>query len=60
MVRIEEKNSELTRTELSDPGTAADRFERRRAADYAAAFGRDAFDWRDQAIPLQAARETAA
>jgi hypothetical protein len=60
MVRTEDRNTELTRTELSDPSTAADRFERRRAADYAAAFGRDAFDWRDQATPLQAAPETAA
>ena len=61
MVRTEDRHTEHTRTEMSDDSDAAERYERRRAADYAAAFGRDAFDWRDHsAIPLRAVPEIAA
>jgi len=46
---------------MSDKIDAAQRYERRRAADYADAFGRDAFDPCDQhAVPIQAAPGIAA
>ena len=61
MVRTEDQQNEHSRTEMSDKTDAARRYERRRADDYAAAFGRDAFDWRDhRVVPLQAADEVAA
>ena len=61
MVRTEDRQNEHPRTEMSDPIGATQRYERRCAADYAAAFGRDAFDLRDRRVtPLQAADEIAA
>ena len=61
MVRTEDRQNEHPRTETSDTIDAAQRYERRRAADYAAAYGRDAFDWRDPRTPsLHAAAEIAA
>ena len=56
MVRTEDRPTEYFRKEMSDDIDAAGRYERRHAADYAAAFGRDAFDWSEPpATPLRAA-----